>query len=73
MTASRHELLALRIRAVYTEIPDLKATFGEVCTLVGADEVTCAAALDLLVMEAFLTRRPDGVFERIHSDSGSPL
>ena len=73
MTAPRHELLALRIRAVYTENPDLKATFGEVCALVGADEATCAAALDLLVIEAFLIRRPDGVFERIRTDVGSSL
>jgi hypothetical protein len=64
MTAPRHELLALRIRAVYTEKPDLKATCPEVCAILGADETTCAAALDLLVIEEFLTRQPDGTFER---------
>jgi hypothetical protein len=73
MSTPRHELLALRIRAVYTENPDLKATFGDVCALVGGDEATCAAALDLLVIEAFLVRRHDGTFERVRSDLGNPL
>lgn len=64
MAISRHELLAVRIRAAYTETPDLKVTFPEACTRWAADETTCAAALDLLLVEGFLTRRPDGAFVR---------
>ena len=64
----RHELLALRIRAVYTERPDLTAKFPDVCAVMGADETTCAAALDILVLEGFLIRRPDGTFVRADAE-----
>ena len=67
-TPPRHELLALRIRAVYTERPELNADFREVCAVMGADETTCAAALDILVLEGFLTRRPDGTFVRADTE-----
>ena len=64
----RHELVALRIRAVYTERPDLTASFRDVCAVMGEDETTCAAALDTLVMEGFLTRQPDGTFVRAEAE-----
>jgi hypothetical protein len=67
-TPPRHELLALRIRAVFTERPDLTADFRALCSVMEADDATCAAALDLLVMEGFLTRRPDGAFVRVEAE-----
>jgi hypothetical protein len=62
MTMSRHELLVVRIRIAYAEMPDLKVTFQEACRMWQADEVSCAAALDILMAEGLLIRTSDGTF-----------
>ena len=62
MTMSRHELLVVRIRTAYAATPDLKVTFPEACRMWQADEVSCAAALDILVWEGFLIRTKDGTY-----------
>ncbi len=62
MTMSRHELLVVRIRTAYAEMPDLTVTFSEACRMWEVDEMSCAAALDILLAQGFLIRNSDGTF-----------
>jgi DNA-binding response OmpR family regulator len=60
------ELLKLsrRIRDTYQERDDLSLTVHQATRLWGFDESTCQRAFDGLRAEGFLTRKPDGSYQR---------
>ena len=62
MTMSDHEALVVRIRTAYADTPNLEVTFAEACRLWQADEMSCAAALDILVWDGFLIRTRQGMY-----------
>jgi len=56
------ELLALRVRSEYREMPGLRLTFAQACRLWQMEAPTCEAVLTALVDEQFLRRTPDGAY-----------
>ena len=63
LPASLDELLQ-RVREEYREMPNLRLTPSQATRLFGVDPSQCAALLDALVNEHFLTRTADGLFVR---------
>jgi len=53
-----------RVRDEYREIPELKLTKPQAMRLFGVAPSVCAAMFRALVMEDFLSRTAEGVFER---------
>jgi hypothetical protein len=53
-----------RVREEYREMPNLRLTPSQATRLFGVDPSQCAALLDALVNEHFLTRTADGMFVR---------
>jgi hypothetical protein len=62
-TAPLTELLQ-RVREEYREMPNLRLTPSHATRLFGVEPSECAALLDALVNEHFLTRTADGLFVR---------
>jgi hypothetical protein len=56
--------LLQRVREEYREIPNLRLTPSQATRLFGVEPLECAALLDALVNEHFLTRTADGLFVR---------
>ena len=54
-----------RIRAEFLEMPGMRLTLFQARRLWGLDEQTCAQALELLITDRFLSRRPDGTYTRL--------
>jgi hypothetical protein len=68
MSASPHlappaELLH-RVREEYRELPNLRLTPSQATRLFGVGPAVCAALLEALVNEHFLSRTGDGLFVR---------
>lgn len=61
---SREQLLR-RIRGEYLEMPGLRLTREQAQRLWALDRQTCAAVLEFLVDQKFLTRAPDGTYARL--------
>jgi hypothetical protein len=60
-----------RIRAEFLEMPGMRLTLSQAKRLWGLDEQTCAQALELLITDRFLSRRPDGTYTRL-TDGAPP-
>ena len=60
---SFNELLQ-RIREEYREMPSLRLTPSQATRMFGLDPPVCAAMLDALVNEHFLSRTANGLFVR---------
>ena len=56
--------LLQRVREEYREMPSLSLTPSQATRLFGIEPSVCAALLDALVDEDFLTRTADGLFVR---------
>ena len=56
--------LLQRVREEYREVPNLRLTPSQAARLFGMEPSECAALLDALVNEHFLTRTADGLFVR---------
>jgi NAD(P)H-nitrite reductase large subunit len=56
--------LLQRVREEYREMPNLRLTPSQATRLFGVEPSECAALLDALVNEHFLTRTADGLFVR---------
>jgi len=56
--------LLQRVREEYREMPNLRLTPSQATRLFGVEPSQCAALLDALVDEHFLTRTADGLFVR---------
>jgi sulfite reductase beta subunit-like hemoprotein len=63
LSASLAELLQ-RVREEYREMPNLRLTPSQATRLFGVEPAQCAALLDALVNEHFLTRTADGLLVR---------
>ena len=63
LPASLAELLQ-RVREEYREMPNLRLTPSQATRLFGVEPSQCAALLDALVNEHFLTRTAEGLFVR---------
>jgi hypothetical protein len=61
--------LLQQVREEYGRMPGLKLTKPQAMHLFGVAPSVCAAMFRALVMEDFLSRAGDGVFERSISDS----
>ena len=59
-----HQLVLIRIRAEYLEMPGLRLTMEQARRLWGVDSELCQLALDALVEERFLCVRADGTYVR---------
>lgn len=59
-----HDSVTRRVQAEYLEMPGLRLTRRQAQRLFGLDEHACARALDDLVSQHFLVRRPDGFYVR---------
>jgi DNA-binding response OmpR family regulator len=59
-----HMTLSQRIKATYLDLPGLSLTLHQAARLWGFEETVCQSALDALAGEGFLTRTPDGQFQR---------
>ena len=67
-TAPHSGLLAdllQRVREEYREMPSLRLTPSQATRFFGVEPSMCAALLDALVDEHFLSRTTDGLFVRI--------
>ena len=62
--SARFPELLQRVREEYQEVPNLRLTPSQATRLFGMQPSECAALLDALVDEHFLTRTADGVFVR---------
>src|SRR6185295_11755977 len=58
-----------RIRAEFLEMPGMRLTLSQAKRLWGLDEQTCAPALELLITDRFLSRRPDGTYTRLADEA----
>jgi len=56
------EILLVRIRGEFREMPGLQLTFAQARLMWQVDIPTCSAVLQALVDEGFLVGRPDGRF-----------
>jgi hypothetical protein len=56
--------LLQRVRAEYEEAPSLRLTPSQAQSLFGLEPSRCAAVLDVLLTERFLSRTQDGLFVR---------
>ena len=54
-----------RVRQEYRETPNLRLTPSQATRLFGVEPSVCAALLEALVNEQFLSRTADGLFVRI--------
>jgi hypothetical protein len=61
--------LLQQVREEYGKIPGLKLTKPQAMHLFGVAPSVCAAMFRALVMEDFLSRAGEGVFERASADS----
>lgn len=60
--------LLQRVREEYREMPSLRLTPSQATRLFGLEPPVCAAMLDALVSEHFLSRTGDGLFVRSTTD-----
>ena len=58
------EQVLQRVRAEYDDLPSLRLTPSQAQRQFGLEPRACAALLDTLLNENFLTRTSDGVFVR---------
>ena len=56
--------LLQRVRAEYGDVPNLRLTPSQAQLLFGLEPSACAAILDALLTERFLSRTQDGLFVR---------
>jgi hypothetical protein len=61
--------LLRRVRGEFMEMPGLRLTPQQAQRLWGIDDRTCAAVLQFLVLDAFLTRSADGRYARLTEGS----
>jgi hypothetical protein len=62
--AAESEVLQ-RIRAEYLEMPGLSLTAGQIQRLCGVERGVCQTVLHRLVVNGFLSIRPDGSYGRV--------
>lgn len=60
-----HNLLLLRVRYEYLEMPGMRLTLDQAQRLFGMEWALCREVLDELVAEQFLCEKPDGTFARL--------
>jgi hypothetical protein len=60
-----HRAMLERIRAEYSEMPDLRLTLEQAQRLCGVERTLCKAVLDALVDAKFLCVRADGAYTRL--------
>jgi len=63
------DILVLRVRGEYLEMPGLRLTPARAQRLWGLDTTATQSVIEALVEAGFLRRRPDGTFVRSDSDS----
>ena len=54
--------LVTRIRAEFREMPGLRLTFAQACSLWHLEPADCERVLTTLLKQAFLRRTPEGMF-----------
>jgi hypothetical protein len=62
--SSPFDQLLQRVRVEFGEVPNLRLTPSQAQLLLGLDPSACAAVLDALLEEGFLSRTQQGLFVR---------
>jgi hypothetical protein len=70
MSTCGHEQILERLRAEYSEMPDMRLKLEQVQRLCGIEQPLCKVVLDALVEAKFLRVGSDGAYVLFESESG---
>ena len=64
------ELLVVRVRGEYCEMPGLRLTISQACRLWQVETSTCERLLEQLVREGFLYKTDNGAYIAVATSGG---